>query len=487
MSTIITEGGLVKKLIDLKLGDNKAETPIVPHFKNIVTMDEVSSDDLKDIYDAGITVHHFDAVCKAGEANSSFVEEKCEPDDNLMFSYTSGTTGDPKGVKTSQIALLSMIVSLSKRMGDQEITDADTYISYLPSAHIFEAALFALSMLVGLKCGYFSGNVLKMISDDLPILKPTFFPSVPRLFNKIYAKIKAGVDGATGCKKWLVDTAITSKLNNLHSTGSVHSPCYDAVVFAKMKAVLGGNVRIMLTGSAPLSMEVFDFLKICFSTYFVEAYGMTETCGGSFATHYMDPLSGHVGGPVANVKVRLRDIPEMNYYHTNSPPKGEVCFWGPSITTGYYKNADKTAEAFTGKWLMSGDVGIVLPNGSVKIVDRAKNIFKLSQGEYIAPEKLENEFVKSPFVGQCWVHGTSLKDWTMIFVTIDEPFLKKWAGENKVTYGKDIVNNEDLKLQTMRDIIRIAKENKFNSLEKPKQIKLIFDPWTVEQDMLTPT
>ena len=169
------------------------------------------------------------------------------------------------------------------------MTDADTYISYLPSAHIFEASLFALVCSIGLKCGYFSGNILKLVSDDLPALKPTFFPSVPRLFNKIYAKLKAGVDAATGCKAALVNRAISYKLENLHRTGAVHDGCYDALVFNKMRAVLGGNVRIMLTASAPLSSEVFDYLKICFCAYLIEAYGMTETAGGSFATYYRDP------------------------------------------------------------------------------------------------------------------------------------------------------------------------------------------------------
>jgi len=126
---------------------------------------------------------------------------------------------------------------------------------------------------------------------------------------------------------------------------------------------------------------------------------MTETSAGSVLTRAGDPISGHVGGPVANVKIRLRDIPEMNYLHTDNPPKGEVCFWGPSIMKGYFKNEEKTAEAFDGEWLRSGDVGIINPNGSIKIVDRAKNIFKLSQGEYIAPEKLENQYIKSDFVG----------------------------------------------------------------------------------------
>jgi long-chain acyl-CoA synthetase len=126
---------------------------------------------------------------------------------------------------------------------------------------------------------------------------------------------------------------------------------------------------------------------------------MTETSAGSFVSFPDDPETGHVGGPLQNVKYRLRDIPEMGYLHTNDPPKGEVVMWGPSMMDGYFKNPDKTAEAFhDGDWLLSGDVGMILPNGALKIVDRAKNIFKLSQGEYIAPEKLENVYVKSEFV-----------------------------------------------------------------------------------------
>jgi len=158
--------------------------------------------------------------------------------------------------------------------------------------------------------------------------------------------------------------------------------------------MLGGRVRIMLTGSAPIAGDVLDFLKVCFCCDIIEGYGMTESSAGSFITFYMEPETGHVGGPVANVKVRLRDIPEMNYLHTHNPPKGEIMMKGSSIMPGYFKNPEKTKEALTDDgWLFSGDVGMVLPNGALKIVDRAKNIFKLSQGEYIAPEKLENVYV----------------------------------------------------------------------------------------------
>ena len=134
----------------------------------------------------------------------------------------------------------------------------------------------------------------------------------------------------------------------------------------------------MATGSAPISPDVLDFLKIAFCCPLIEAYGMTETGGGSFTTLVGDPLSGHVGGPLCNVKIRLKDIPEMNYMSTNDPPQGEVCFQGSSVMSGYFKNPEKTAEALHDGWLHSGDVAQINPNGSINIIDRAKNIFKLS-------------------------------------------------------------------------------------------------------------
>ena len=133
----------------------------------------------------------------------------------------------------------------------------------------------------------------------------------------------------------------------------------------------------MLTGSAPISKEVLDFLQICFCCDFLEGYGLTETCAGSCTTLPGDSESGHVGGPVANVKIRLRDIPEMGFLSSSDPPRGEICFWGPSIMKGYFLNEEKTKEAFYNGWLLSGDVGQFFPNGSIKIIDRAKNIFKL--------------------------------------------------------------------------------------------------------------
>ena len=150
----------------------------------------------------------------------------------------------------------------------------------------------------------------------------------------------------------------------------------------------------MVTGSAPIDKNVLDFLKLCFCCPIVEGYGLTESCAGSSFCLPEDVNTGHVGGPIEAVKFRFKDLPEMSYMSTDKPyPRGEICMSGPCIFEGYYKREDKTAECFDEEgWFLTGDVGMVYPNGSIKIIDRSKNIFKLSQGEYIAPEKIEQIF-----------------------------------------------------------------------------------------------
>ena len=136
----------------------------------------------------------------------------------------------------------------------------------------------------------------------------------------------------------------------------------------------------MATGSAPIDKTVIDYLKIVFCCPIMEGYGLTESAAASCVVNPEDPVTGHVGGPTEGVKLRLKDLPEMGYMHTDQPyPRGEICMSGPSIFAGYYKREDKTAEAFDEDgWFKTGDVGMVFPNGSIKIIDRSKNIFKLS-------------------------------------------------------------------------------------------------------------
>lgn len=286
--------------------------------------------------------------------------------------------------------------------------------------------------------------------------------------------------------------AVDSKLSTLKAGGGLNHVLFDMVLFKKMRELLGGRVRVMVTGSAPIAGDVLDFLKICFSAPICEGYGMTETSAGSVITFPDDPQTGIVGGPLQNVKIKLRDIPEMNYFSTiskeNPIPKGEVMLWGPSIMSGYFKNPEKTAEALTKDgWLLSGDVGAIQPNGAIKIIDRAKNIFKLSQGEYIAPEKLENVYVKSQWVDQIWIHGDSLQNFIIAFVVVSMPKVKEWCAANGKTVDDAVLKDNALKQAVLDDLNDHATESKFNTLEKPAQMMLMKEPFSIENDYLTPT
>lgn len=479
----------VKKLSAMKIEDSKKPSDQQTLFRlaNIVSFEDVTDKESLDLAEqAGIKVYSYAQILKEGSTHTLDVHEPSR-DDIFMLSYTSGTTGDPKGVKLSHHMVVCAIAAAQLRNGDIPFDESDSYISYLPAAHSFEQCLFGAAIVTGMRCGFFGGNVLEMVSHDMPALKPTFFPSVPRLYNKIYGRIQDKFKATTGCLGWLIKRAVATKLAGLKE-GRLTHPCYDALVFNKVKAMMGGNLKSMVTGSAPLGADVLDFLRIAFCCDLREGYGMTETCGASCATFNSDPNAGHVGGPLAQVKIRLRDIPEMNYLHSNNPPKGEVCFWGPSNMSGYFKNAEKTKETkSTDGWIFSGDVARINPDMSISIIDRAKNIFKLSQGEYIAPEKLENVFVQSSFVGQAFVFGDSLNDYTVAFFTIEPASAKRWGTQNGGLSVDQCLSSPAFKQAVFDDVMALAVVNKFNSLEKPKNIALILDPWTIEDGMLTPT
>jgi len=191
----------------------------------------------------------------------------------------------------------------------------------------------------------------------------------------------------------------------------------------------------MITGSAPLEKDIIDFLKIAMCCPFYEGYGATETTAASCLTATNDPEAGHVGAPLPYQEMKLVDIPDMNYFSTDETdgvktPRGEICFRGHNVFQGYFKQPEKTAEALSDGWYKTGDVGMIRPNGSLKIIDRKKNIFKLSQGEYIAPDKLENAYVLIELIMQIFVYGDSLHPHLVAIVVPDKPFALKWAEAN---------------------------------------------------------
>lgn len=365
----------------------------VSSLKNIVLVNgnvEKYFDQAKEV---GIEILDYESLMEKPAPN---VDVRAPSEDSLFtICYTSGTTGNPKGVMITHKNML-MSMAASQKHGFQ-FFNTDVLISYLPMAHMMERLCVNGLMEVGGQIGIYNGDVLK-IREDMGLLRPTLFASVPRLFNRLYQAINARFTEASRVKQSLISRALAAKIYYHDTQGAVTHRMWDRLIFKNSKAALGGRVRFMVTGSAPISTDVLKFLKICFCCPIVEGYGQTENCACAFLTVPQDGDLGHVGGPMPCLEFMLEEIPEMNYLSTDKDeegreaPRGEICVRGTNVFQGYYKNPEETAAAFDAEgWLHSGDIGVrMASNGALKIIDRKKNLFKLAQGEYIAVEKCES-------------------------------------------------------------------------------------------------
>jgi len=241
-------------------------------------------------------------------------------------------------------------------------------------------------------------------------------------------------------------------------------------------------------------------LRIVFCCPVLEGYGMTETAAAATITTADDLEPGTVGPPIPVNDIRLQDVPDMGYLRTDTVHgegdaavpcrgRGEVCFRGPNVFSGYYKMPDKTAEAIDEDgWMHSGDIGIWTVDGRLRIVDRKKNIFKLQQGEYVSPEKIEILNAQSPFVAQSFVYGDSLQRELVSIIVVDPDIVGAWAAKNgKKGDLAQLCTDENLKKAVLEDLRALGQRNKLQGFEIVRAIKLEATPWEPGSEMLTPT
>jgi len=415
------------------------------------------------------------------------------PDQLVSICYTSGTTSNPKGVMLTH-GMLAMAVQ--SNLYGLDLPDDGSTFSYLPLAHIYERVTELCTIATGARIGYFSGDPLRLI-EDCQILKPSLFPSVPRVLNRVYQAAMLAGD-VPGFKGNLFRKAIQVKLANLRSTGENTHLFWDKLVFRKIRAVLGGNLKLLTSGSAPIHDDVLDFFKIALSCDVLEGYGMTENCGCCTKAWPLDPsASGTVGGPQATNEIKLVDVLAMNYTSEDKPrPRGELCCRGENIMVSYYKDEKNTREAIDDEgWLHSGDVAEIDEFGRIRIIDRVKNIMKLPQGEYVALEKIENTYSSSAAVAQLYVHGDSLQPY-LLGVVIPDPVQlaaiasrvigDKVAPENVKALGEACKHPGVIK-EFVGLLDKEAKKGGLKGFETLKRIHLTLDPFSVEDGTLTPT
>ncbi|KAI8903489.1 hypothetical protein EDD86DRAFT_242914 [Gorgonomyces haynaldii] len=448
----------------------------------------------------GLQLFKFEEVIEIGKKNPvPFKPPK--QDDVFCLSYTSGTTGNPKG---AMLTHLNMISTVRAGLAMIEYTHEDVHISYLPLAHIFERMMMLLTLSAGASAGFYRGDVTLLI-DDIGVLRPTLFASVPRLLNRIYDKIMQGaLHSGSAVKAALFQKAWDAKVHHLQNDGSLTHSVWDPLVFNKVKALLGGRVKIVVSASAPITGQTLEFLRVALGCQVLEAYGQTESCGGLTVSWPGDYTKGHVGGPLSNTEIKLVSVPEMGYHAKDL--KGEIWSRGPGTFKGYLKDPEKTKDTITPDgWLKTGDIGTIDQHGHLSIVDRKKNIFKLSQGEYVAPEKLENVFVKSAFIAQVYVHGDSLQNELVGIVVPDAEVCVKW-GISKGLLPQDtpapeptapgkppsksivaLSKTKELNQLILDDMKKLGIAQKLRGFEFVKAIHLDAVPFSIEEGILTPT
>ncbi|NXG57836.1 ACSL5 ligase, partial [Hemiprocne comata] len=408
-----------------------------------------------------------------------------KPDDLCVVCFTSGTTGNPKGAMlTHQNVVSNAAAFLRCTENTVECTSSDITISYLPLAHMFERVVQTVVYSCGAKVGFFQGDI-KLLTDDMKTLKPTLFPVVPRLLNRIYDKIQSGAKSPV--KRCLLNFAVMMKMAEIKQGIIRNDSTWDRLIFKKVQETMGGRVRIMVTGAAPISPSVLTFLRAALGCQIFEAYGQTECSAGCTFSMPGDWTTGHVGAPLACNIIKLDDVEEMNYFSSNN--EGEVCIKGPNVFKGYLKDPEKTAEAIDKDgWLHTGDIGKWLPNGTLRIIDRKKNIFKLAQGEYIAPEKIENVYVRSAPVAQVFVHGESLRSFLIGIVVPDPETLPEFAAKLGIKGSyENLCKNPAVKKAILEDLIRLGKEAGLKSFEQVKDLYIHTEMFSVENGLLTPT
>ncbi|KAF5942641.1 hypothetical protein HYC85_020283 [Camellia sinensis] len=418
------------------------------YLKTIVSFGKVTPEQKEEVEKFGLAIYAWDEFLLLGD-DKQYDPPVKKKSDICTIMYTSGTTGDPKGVLISNNSIVTLIAGVRCLLGSvhELLTEKDVYLSYLPLAHFFDRVIEECFINIGGSIGFWRGDV-KLLTEDIGELKPTIFYA---LFSVLFPEY------------W--------------------------IEFMQVKHGLGGNVRLILSGAAPLATHVEAFLRVVACCHVLQGYGLIESCVGTFVSLPNElGMLGTVGPPVPNVDVCLESIPEMGYDALSSTPRGEICIRGDTLFSGYYKREDLTKEVLIDGWLHTGDVGEWQPNGSMKIIDRKKNIFKLSQGEYVAIENLENVYGSVTGIDSIWVYGNSFESFLVAVVNPNKQVLERWAEENGVPGDfNSLCENPKAKQNVLVELTRIGKEKKLNGFEFIKAVHLDPEPFDMERDLLTPT
>ncbi len=399
--------------------------------------------------------------------------DSVKEDDLATLIYTSGTTGLPKGVMLSHKNLVSNVKDSLDRV---PVANEAKALSFLPVCHVFERMILYLYQYIGVSV-YFAES-LETISDDIKEVKPNLFTAVPRLIEKVYAKIIAKGEDLKGIKRALFFWSVNLGLEwDIDKGGWYNFKLKIArkLIFSKWKEALGGNIELIVSGSAALESSLMRVFYAAGMPIY-EGYGLTETSPVvSVISKFNDGIRiGTVGKVLKTVEVKIAET-------------GEILVKGPNVMQGYYKAQEKTDEVIDADgWFHTGDKGEFVEKNYLKITGRIKQIFKTSGGKYVSPELMENKFKLSPFIETIMVIGENKKHTAALVIPAWEA-LEDYADHKSIAYSNhdDLVKNEQIIDKIDREIAKYNED--FAQWEKVKKIRILSKDWTIDTGELTPT
>jgi len=421
---------------------------------------------------------HWEKVKELGKDRSleeiEPLKSTIKPTDLFTLIYTSGTTGKPKGVMLSHENLVSNVSSCVPLL---PVDAGGKVLSFLPLCHVFERMVTYVYMTKGVSIYY--AESIEAIGENLKEVKPHMFSTVPRLLEKVYDKIMAKGADLTGIKRalffWAVNVGQQYDINNKQGFFyNLKLKLANKLIFSKWREALGGNIKAIVSGSAPLQPRLSTIFWSA-NIVIMEGYGLTETSPVISVNEFKPENNriGTVGALIDGVEVKIAE-------------DGEILVKGPNVMMGYYNNQEKTDEVIKDGWFHTGDIGEFVEERFLKITDRKKEMFKTSGGKYIAPSLLENKFKESLFIEQIMVVGEGQK-FPGALIVPNFGHMKSYCNRKKIPYTTDeeMIKNPVLleKFQTEAD----KYNESFARYEKIKQFRLLPELWTIEKGELTPT